>query len=131
MKKSKRVTYTLPMGNINFIEKLSYYYDISKSKFVSNCIEDGFKLMEEELEDLKNGEYENIYEIGKKMSDTKPITFSIPQSVVDRLNYYSSELGVKKSHLVGISVYLMYEKINKILEDDIDDLMEEVESTEL
>lgn len=68
-----------------------------------------------------------MYENGKKYSDTQPITFTLSKYVIDKMGYYSTELKVKKSHLVGVSIYLMYEKIQKDLSYDIDELMESVE----
>lgn len=83
--------------------------------------------MEEELEEFRNNDDESLYENGKKYSDTYPTTFTLSKYVIDKMGYYSTELKVKKSHLVGVSIYLMYERIQKGLSDDIDELMESVE----
>jgi hypothetical protein len=42
--------------------------------------------------------------IPKKYFNTIPKTYTLPIEVVDRLNYYSNVLGVKKSHLVMSSI---------------------------
>jgi len=127
MKNNLRVTYTLHPNIVNIINHFSEYYNLSKSKFVSLCIEYGFEFMEEELEEFKGGGYDDFYKGSKKINDTQPTTLTLPKDLLERLNYYSTELGVKKSHLVNGSVYLIYEDIQQKLSDDIDDLMKSVE----
>jgi hypothetical protein len=48
-------------------------------------------------------------------------------TVIDKLDYYSTELEAKKSHLVGASIYLIHEAIQKDLDGRIEKLMKEVE----
>lgn len=123
MKNNLRVTYTLHPNVVRIINHFSEYYKLSKSKFVSLCIESGFKYMEEELDEFRGGGYDDFYRVSKKINDTQPITLTLPKDVLERLNYYSTELKVKKSHLVNGSVYLMYEEIQNDLSRDIDELM--------
>ena len=82
--------------------------------------------MKEELEEFRGSGNDEFYS-NKKINHTQPITFTLPIEVLERLNYYSTELGVKKSHLVNGSVYLMYEKIQSDLDRDIEELMDSVE----
>lgn len=130
MKKSKRVTYTLKEVDVDIINHYSKLYNLPKSKFVSLCIEYGFRFMEEELEEFRNNDDESLYIRSRKFSDTTPKTFTLPKDIIDMLNYYSKELKVKKSHLVGVSIYLMYEKIkedeNKKHQKDMDNQIEEL-----
>lgn len=130
MKNNIRVTYTLKEVDVDIINHYSQLYNLPKSKFVSNCIEYGFGFMEEELEEFKNNDDESLYKRGRKFFDTTPKTFTLPKDVIDRLNYYSKELKVKKSHLVGVSIYLMYEKIeedeNQKHQKDLDNQIEEL-----
>jgi len=121
-----RVTYTLKPLETQIVNHYSEYYNLSKSKFVSLCIEHGIEFMEEELEDFRKSGNESLYENGKKYSNTKPMTLSLSKYIIDKLKYYSRELKVKKSHLVSISIYLLYEKNQKELSDDIDELMNSV-----
>lgn len=123
MKNTKRVTFTLMKSDIRFINTQSENMKMYKSNFVSLCIEECFPLMKEELEEKKVLGYDSPYKVRKKFFDTYPITVTLPNDVVEKLNYYSKEIGVKKSHLVSISIYLMEEKIQTELSDDIDELM--------
>lgn len=49
--KHKRVTFTIENEISNIINYYSEYYDISKSKFISDCIEYSYQFMEKELEE--------------------------------------------------------------------------------
>jgi len=120
---SVRVTYTLKEVEIKIINHYSELYNLSKSKFVSNSIEHGFKFMEEELEDFRKNDDENLYENGKKYSSTLHMTFTLPKVVIDKLYYYSTKLKAKKSHLVGASIYLIHEAMQKDLDGSIEKLM--------
>ena len=125
MKTTKRMTFTLPLDDFKIIYEYSERMKLNKSNFISYSIEKcGFPLMEEELEDKKRLDYDTPYKRGKKFHNTHPITVTLPIDVVEKLNFYSKELGIKKSHLVSISLFLLGEKKQKELSDEIDDLME-------
>lgn len=121
--KNKRVTYTIPKNLIEFIDDFSEIKKMRKSNFVSMCIESSYKFLDEELEEYKNGFYDELYSNGKKIFDTKPITLSLPLSVVEKLNFYSSELGVKKSHLVFFSIVVYSETLQRELDSGVEELM--------
>ena len=127
MKNTKRVTFTLMKSDIRFINNQSENMKMYKSNFVSLCIENCLPLMEEELNEKRELGYDSPYKVRKKFFDTHPITVTLPIDVVEKLSYYSKEIGIKKSHLVSISIYLMEEKIQTELSDDIDELMKSVE----
>lgn len=131
MKNTKRVTFTLPKSDIRFINTHSIDMKMYKSNFVSLCIEECFPLMEEELEEKRELGYDTPYEFRKKFYNTFPITVTLPIDVVEKLDFYSKEIGIKKSHLVSISIYLMEEKKQKELSELIDDLMETVKFTKV
>ena len=127
MIKNKRVSYTLQNKMIHFINHHSNWLNISKSKLVSQCIEECFPMMDEELNYMRKTNGYSLYKHAKKFHNSFPITLTLSEIVVDRLNYYSQELDVKKSHLVEISVYLMDEKVSQELENDIKELMDSSE----
>ncbi|MCT7483316.1 hypothetical protein [Aliarcobacter cryaerophilus] len=129
MKNTKRVTFTLMKSDIRFINNQSEMMKMYKSNFVSLCIENCFPLMEEELDEKRELGYDSPYKVRKKFFDTHPITVTLPIEVVEKLNYYSKEIGIKKSHLVSISIYLMEEKIKKELSNQINDLMDSITFT--
>jgi len=60
-----------------------------------------FGVFESELVEYGKNHFENT---PKKYPNTIPITITLPFEVVERLDYYSDKLGVKKSHLVMSSV---------------------------
>ena len=64
---SVRVTYTLKEVEIKIINHYSELYNLSKSKFVSNSIEHGFKFMEEELEDFRKKMMKIYMRMGKNI----------------------------------------------------------------
>ena len=124
--KCKRVTFTIENGISNIINYFSEYYDISKSKFVSDCIEYSYQFMEEELKEKNDGIYDTFYQRSKKFPNTNPITLTLPQSVVDKLDYYSKEIGIKKSHIVKCSIIIWIEDKDKNFQNEIDDLMKTI-----
>jgi len=108
MKTHKKVTYTIDEDtllqmDIVILMLFGEGKKISKSEYIKNCLINSFDTFEEEIEE------ENI-KILKKLSTnlfgTKPITITLPFEVVEKLEYYSEKLGVKKSHLVMCSILL-------------------------
>lgn len=106
MRTHKKVTYTLPKDIIVSIEvellmKQSVGVEKSKSSIIKDCLLQSFGLFESELVEYGKKEFENI---PKKFPNTIPKTYTLPIEMVERLDYYSKELGIKKSHLILISV---------------------------
>jgi len=109
MKTHKKVTYTICEDTIIFIDREVWKRfrrraPMSKSAIVKNCLLQSFKLFESELVKYGKKEFEHT---PKKIADTIPKTYTLPIEVVERLNYYSSMLGVKKSHLVLIAIQVV------------------------
>ena len=108
MKTHKKVTYTIDeetllQMDIVILMLFGEGKKVSKSEYIKNCLINSFDTFEEEIEE------ENI-KLLKKLSTnlfgTKPITITLPFEVVEKLEYYSEKLGVKKSHLVMCSILL-------------------------
>ena len=108
MKTHKKVTYTLDEDtllqmDIVILMLFGEGKKISKSAYIRDCLVNSFETFEEEIEE------ENI-KILKKLSanilGTKPITITLPLYVIEKLEYYSEKLGMKKSHLVMCSILL-------------------------
>jgi len=129
MKNTKRVTYTLPKSDIRFINTYSVDMKMNKSNFISLCIEECLPLMEEELEDKKIEGYDTPYMFGKKFHNTFPITITLPIDLVEKIDFYSKEIGIKKSHLVFVSIHLMMKKKESELSDFMDELMDSIKFT--
>lgn len=105
MKKYIRVTYTLPNDVVGMVKILNLLNDDkSYSKTVSTSIQRGFGSMEESLRDN-----DDLSMFPKKWKNTVTKTFTIPIEVNERLSYYSSILGMKKSHLVSLSIIDFYQ----------------------
>lgn len=105
MKQYIKVTYTLPKKIIERIHlrlllEMTYNPKITYSQIITNYLEKGFEIMEEEL--IENNP-NSIYEMSKKFPNTIPKTYTIPIRVNKLLDHYSKKLGVKKSHLVVVS----------------------------
>ena len=73
----------------------------TKSSIIKNCLLASFGLFEKELVESAGKQLSGV---PKKLSNSIPITITLPFEVVDKLDYYSSKLGVKKSHLVRCSI---------------------------
>jgi hypothetical protein len=108
MKTHKKVTYTIDEDtllqmDIVILMLFGEGKKVSKSEYIKNCLINSFDTFEEEIEE------ENI-KILKKLSTnifgTIPITITLPFYVIEKLEYYSETLGVKKSHLVMCSILL-------------------------
>jgi hypothetical protein len=122
MIRTKRVAYTLPKDLIHFIDWYSKWEKLSKSKLVLLCIEEGFELFEDELNEGEIIDYHS-----KKIKNTIPFTITLPINVIEKLDYFHEKMIIPKSHLVVVSITLLLEKINQQIDDDIKKLMESSE----
>lgn len=98
MENKKKVCYTLSKEVIDMIEKRYISENISKSDYLSKCVEYGYEMMEEACDE------ESPYCSTKNLKNTIGKTFTFSMKVINQLNYFSEKLGVKKSHLVGCCV---------------------------
>ena len=106
MKKHKKVTFTqtektILTMDIEMLMKSVEEGRVTKSSIIKDCLIKSFGLFEEELKKYGKDTFKNIL---KKYPNTKPKTYTLPIEVVERLDYYSQNLGIKKSHLVMISI---------------------------
>jgi len=125
MKNDYKATFTLPPELIEVLDYVKTNWGLGKSKTVQVCIENTFKLMEEELNDPEE------FIFPKKFKGTVPITVNLPYTVFETLDYYASKLDIAKSHLVDASIkytLMTIDESQKDLDQEIDELMEEVES---
>ena len=104
----KKATYTLTIGTLLKIDDLIELggLKITKSSLIKDCLLENFELFEKELIDNGGIPLSMTYSFPKKFSNTQPITITLPFEVVERLNYFSKKLGIKKSHLVMCSIDL-------------------------
>jgi len=108
MKTHKKCTFTLKESTLLEIDiiKLMESVDgvvVTKSSLIKDCLLKSFGFFESELVEYGKSHFKDS---PKKYFNTKPITVTLPFEVVDRLDYYSQQLGIKKSHLVMSSVLL-------------------------
>ena len=101
MNNHRKVTYTLPTAIISAIKKRSLSLDVPMSRWLSNCIQNGFELMVDEYYD--NGK-RPLVGIRRKRKGTVPKTYSVPIKVADTLKWFSKTLNVRTSHLVTVCV---------------------------
>ena len=108
MKTHKKVTYRLSENQLLEINIVKLMKSIelngvktTKSSIIKDCLLNSFGLFEKEL--VENGG-KPFDKIPKKFSDSIPLTITLPFEVVDELDYYSTKLGIKKSHLVRCSI---------------------------
>jgi hypothetical protein len=98
---NKKVTYTLPTGIINTIEKRSFLADVPMSRLVSESIQNGYEMM-------VDGYYDNgkrpLVGIRRRRNGTIPKTFTVPIKVFETLSWFSKALNVRNSHLVTVCV---------------------------
>lgn len=114
MKNTHKVTYTLQKEIVKIINYYSDYLSMSKKDFVSLCIEDSFLKLDDELKEFRDGDFESFYDgTSKKYDSVTPQTFSISKDILEKVNYYSFELGLKKSHIVRFALYYMHIRILK------------------
>lgn len=106
-----RNTFTLEAKIIDYIHYYSNYLDLTKSKFIFYCISYTFTYMEIEVEDIKKEGYTMYETAKKKISNTSPITVTLPKCALDKFNYYCKVLDIKKSHMVKLSVIVFLEDL--------------------
>jgi hypothetical protein len=94
MESKKKVCYTLRKEVIDIIEKRYISENMSKSDYLSKCIEYGYEMMEEEACVTEPLDYSI-----KRFENTIGKTFTLPIEVINQLNYFSEKLDMKKSHL--------------------------------
>ena len=99
MNNHKKVTYTLPYAIIQTIEKRSFLSDSTMSRWLSDCIQNGYEMMLDGLYDKQP-----LVGFRRRRNGTIPKTFTVPIKVVDTLKWFSKTLNVKISHLVTICV---------------------------
>jgi len=104
----KKATYTLTIATLLKIDDLIELggLKITKSSLIKDCLLENFGLFEKELMDNCGIPLSKTYNFPKKFYNTQPITITLPFEVVERLNYFSKKLGIKKSHLVMCSIDL-------------------------
>ena len=108
MKTHKKVTYRLSENQLLEIDIVMLMKSVepkngitTKSSIIKNCLLESFGLFENEL--VESGG-KPLSGVPKKFSNSIPITITLPFEVVDKLDYYSTKLEVKKSHLVRCSI---------------------------
>jgi len=104
----KKVTYILEEEThlhiaIRMLMKMGDGIKISKSEYIRDSLLANFEIFEDEL---KNDNIEQLAKLSKVFVGTKPITVTLPIEVIEKLEYYSEKLGMKKSHLVMCSILL-------------------------
>ncbi len=116
MKAHKKVTYRISENQLLEIDILKLMNSVepkntrtTKSSIIKNCLLESFGLFENELVENGGKPFEKI---PKKFSDSIPITITLPFEVVDELDYYSTKLGIKKSHLVGCSIDMVLTQLH-------------------
>jgi len=108
MKTHKKITITLTINTLLKIDDLVELdgLKITKSSLIKDCLLESFELFEKELIDNGGIPLSKTYNFPKKFSNTQPITITLPFKVVEKLDYFSKQLGIKKSHLVMCSIDL-------------------------
>jgi hypothetical protein len=118
MNSHKKVTYTLPKAVINTVEKRSILSESTMSRWLSDCIQNGYEM-------LTDGYYDNgkqpLVGICGRRNGTIPKTFTVPIKVVETLRWFSKTLNVRTSHLVAVCIlnfdYRKFEGKSQRLED--------------
>lgn len=123
MKKYKKVTYTLEKSIVDVIYKRSLFENIPQSQYVSFCIQKGYSLMVDEYSESGGKPIKSI----TKRFGTIPKTFTLPNEVVEVVNWFSDKMSVKRSHLVSALIVdferEMQREEDEKLSQQIDDLM--------
>ena len=106
--KNKQITFTLEDDMhlhiaIGMLMKMGEGIKINKSEYIRDSLLTNFEIFEDEL---KNDNIEQLAKLSKVFVGTKPITVTLPIEVIEKLEYYSKKLGMKKSHLVMCSLLL-------------------------
>lgn len=107
--KNKQVTFTLEDDMhlhiaIGMLMKMGEGIKINKSEYIRDSLLANFEIFEDELK--TNDNIEQLAKLSKVFVGTKPITVTLPIEVIEKLEYYSEKLGMKKSHLVMCSLLL-------------------------
>ena len=102
----KHVTFTLQeeaKNLIKFKQLLELVVDnkIYKSSIIEECLWKGFVFIDKEIAELGEKFYENM---PKKLHNTDKYTFYLSRDVLEQLNFYSKQLGLKKSHIVQFCI---------------------------
>ena len=111
MKKNKRVTYSLPLQNHLEIckmiveEQLINRQIVSKSYIVQECLINTFKDWDDEI-DAYNKDKSTIESLPKQMTDNLSFGITLPLDIIEKVEYYATQLKVNKSLVVYISVLL-------------------------
>ena len=129
MKKYKKVTYTLEKSIVDVIHKRSLFENIPQSQLVSFYIQNGYSLMVDEYKDSGGKPIPSI----RKRFGTVPKTFTLPNEVVEVINWFSDMMSVKRSHLVS-ALKVDFERELKKKEEErlsqqIDELMKLMDET--
>jgi hypothetical protein len=101
MNNHKKVTYTLPYAIIQTIEKRSFLSDSTMSRWLSDCIQNGYEMM---IDGYYDNDKQPLMGIRRKLKRTVPKTFSIPNNVFETLSWFSKTLNIRTSHLVTVCV---------------------------
>ena len=111
MKKNKRVTYSLPLQNHLEIckmiveEQLINRQIVSKSYIVQECLINTFKDWDDEI-DAYNKDKSTIESLPKQMTDNLSFGITLPVDIIQKVEYYATQLKVNKSLIVYGSVLL-------------------------
>ncbi len=106
--RNKEITFTLEDDThlhiaIGMLMKMGEGIKIRKSEYIRDSLLANFEIFEDEL---KNDNIEQLAKLSKVFVGTKPLTVTLPIEVIEKLEYYSKKLGMKKSHLVMCSLLL-------------------------
>ncbi len=101
MNNHKKVSFTLPLAAIRIIEKRSFLEDVPMSRWLSDCILNGYEMM---IDGYYDNNQQPIEGIIRRRNGTIPKTFTVPIKVSDTLSWFSKMLNVRTSHLVTICV---------------------------
>ena len=106
--RNKQITFTLEDDMhlhiaIGMLMKMGEGIKINKSEYIRDSLLANFEAFEDEL---KSDNIELLAKLSKVFVGTKTIAVTLPIEVIEKLEYYSEKLGMKKSHLVMCSLLL-------------------------
>ena len=112
MQEKRKVAYSLDEETIIDIDIIQFNESVkgnkkSKSQIIEDALIACFDIFEEELRAV-----DNIIYIPINFKKTIIQTYTISVDVANKLDYYASELGIKKSHLVLAGIAFMSEQQN-------------------
>lgn len=110
MQENRKVTYSLDEAKILDIDIIQFSESVkgnkkSKSQIVEDALIACFDIFEEELRAVDKMTYVPI-----NFRKTIIQTYTISVDVANKLDYYASELGIKKSYLILAGITLMSEQ---------------------